>query len=163
MRIRQTNADDIECVLRIFDSGRRIMRSSGNYSQWPAGYPGRENVLKDIGRTESYVIEEGGRIVATFVLQMGAEPTYGEIFGGEWSCGSDYGTIHRIAKAADAPSGIFDACLAFCLEKIGYIRIDTHEDNVIMEKLLRKNGFVKCGTIYLGDGSPRLAFDLKKC
>jgi predicted GNAT family N-acyltransferase len=38
------------------------------------------------------------------------------------------------------------------------VRIDTHENNYVMQNMLKKNGFVHCGTIYLEDGQPRMAF-----
>ena len=38
------------------------------------------------------------------------------------------------------------------------IRIDTHHDNKIMQRLLEQNGFVYCGIIFLADASPRLAY-----
>ena len=31
-------------------------------------------------------------------------------------------------------------------------------DNSIMQKLIKRNGFKECGTIYLLNGSPRMAF-----
>ena len=40
-----------------------------------------------------------------------------------------------------------------------HIRIDTHSGNVSMNKCLLKNEFIKCGTIYLADGSPRVAYE----
>jgi RimJ/RimL family protein N-acetyltransferase len=44
------------------------------------------------------------------------------------------------------------------MAQIPNIRIDTHRDNAIMQHLLEKNGFVKCGIIYVEDGSPRIAY-----
>ena len=42
-----------------------------------------------------------------------------------------------------------------------YVCVDN--DNISMQKLLEKNKFVKCGTIYVGvDKSPRIAFE-KHC
>ena len=38
------------------------------------------------------------------------------------------------------------------------LRIDTHADNRIMQRLLLDRGFCHCGTILLKDGSPRLAY-----
>ena len=38
------------------------------------------------------------------------------------------------------------------------IREDTHADNQIMQKLAEKNGFVKCGIIYVKNGTPRIAY-----
>ena len=40
------------------------------------------------------------------------------------------------------------------------MRMDTHGDNTVMQALLRKLGFVHCGTIYVEeDDYPRLAFE----
>ena len=39
------------------------------------------------------------------------------------------------------------------------IKVDTHKDNISMQKLLRKNDFKYCGIIYLEDGSERIAFE----
>ena len=43
--------------------------------------------------------------------------------------------------------------------KIGYIRIDTHEDNYVMQNALAKQGFRRCGIIYVEDGTTRIAYD----
>ena len=40
--------------------------------------------------------------------------------------------------------------------------MDTHADNAPMRHLLEKSGFSHRGTIYVEDGTPRLAFDLLK-
>ena len=45
------------------------------------------------------------------------------------------------------------------IKGIKNIKIDTHEDNLIMQKLLEKNSFKYCGVIYLLDGSKRIAFE----
>ena len=37
-------------------------------------------------------------------------------------------------------------------------RADTHADNKIMQHLLEKNGFTRCGVIHVADGSPRFAY-----
>ena len=42
------------------------------------------------------------------------------------------------------------------------MRIDTHEDNKIMQHLIEKNGFSKRGIIFKDDGSPRVAFEYVK-
>ena len=43
--------------------------------------------------------------------------------------------------------------------EINSIRIDTHEDNLPMQNLLKKNNYEYCGIIYLEDRSKRLAFE----
>ena len=45
-------------------------------------------------------------------------------------------------------------------EICGHLRIDTHGDNITMQHLVKKLGFVQCGTIYVEeDNYPRLAFE----
>lgn len=34
-----------------------------------------------------------------------------------------------------------------------------HKDNKITRHLIEKNGFAKCGIIYVADGSPRIAYE----
>ena len=42
------------------------------------------------------------------------------------------------------------------------IRIDTHYDNKIMQKLIERNDFKRCGRIYVADGTPRIAYQWLK-
>ena len=53
-------------------------------------------------------------------------------------------------------------CLQWSIEQSEEIRVDTHEANLPMQRLLEKNGFVKCGKIQVADGTERIAFQLKK-
>ena len=38
------------------------------------------------------------------------------------------------------------------------LRADTHANNIYMQRALTATGFVRCGTIYTEDGTPRLAY-----
>ena len=41
-----------------------------------------------------------------------------------------------------------------------HLRIDTHGDNTVMQRLMEKLGFTHCGTIYVEeDDYPRLAYE----
>lgn len=44
-------------------------------------------------------------------------------------------------------------------KEIKSIRIDTHQDNKSMQRLILKNNFEYCGIIYVEDGSERLAYE----
>lgn len=73
--------------------------------------------------------------------------------------GGPYGVIHRLAGDGSA-KGIGTLCLTWAYQQCGHLRIDTHPDNHVMQNLLRKNGFVHCGTVYVvEDTYPRLAFE----
>ena len=43
--------------------------------------------------------------------------------------------------------------------KIYSLRVDTHEDNWNMNHFLIKHGFVRCGMIFVEDGTPRVAYE----
>ena len=48
----------------------------------------------------------------------------------------------------------------WAFEQCGHLRMDTHTDNVIMQKLLTKLGFTRCGIIYVvEDDYPRYAYE----
>ena len=54
---------------------------------------------------------------------------------------------------------IINRIIDFVKDKTTHLRIDTHEDNLVMQHVLEKNGFTKCGIIYLESGDPRLAYE----
>lgn len=156
--IRPARAEDLPALTPIYDAARRFMAEHGNPTQWAAtGYPDRQDLEEDLARKQLYVFEENGVLHGAFVLQFGEEPNYREI-DGAWLSEAPYGTIHRIASDGAVP-GLFDACLAFCREKISHLRIDTHKNNTIMRHLITSRGFLPCGTVWVEDGTSRLAFE----
>ena len=58
--------------------------------------------------------------------------------------------------------GIIDFCFNECFRLQGNLRIDTHRDNIPMQKCLIRNGFEYCGVIYLANGDERLAYQKTK-
>jgi len=159
--IRPATPNDLGRINKVYEIAREYMARSGNASQWSGGYPWAELLEGDINKQQLFVMNEGGEIRGVFAFIIGADPSYIEIEGGKWLSDEPYGTIHRVASDGKS-RGVFDACLAFCLEQIGNIRIDTHADNLKMQALLEEHGFQKCGTIYVHDGvsarSPRIAY-----
>lgn len=159
MLIRKTTENDIEEILRIYDTARRFMAENGNPTQWKEGYPGIEALKKDIADGNSYVFTDGKGIVASFSFIIGDEPTYQIIEGGAWHSDKPYGTIHRLASNGEV-KGIARECFDYCTSQIDYVRIDTHGNNIPMQSIIKKYGFERCGIIHVSDGSERIAFDL---
>ena len=157
INIRKSKLSDMEQMLRVYDSAKEKMRLSGNSNQWINGYPSSELLLDDIEKGNSYVMEQNGVVCGVFAFIIGEDPTYAVIENGRWINDEPYGTIHRIAGDWTV-KGVLKESLDFCKMLIPNIRIDTHHDNVIMQHLLDKYGFEKCGIIYLEDGSPRIAY-----
>jgi L-amino acid N-acyltransferase YncA len=163
MRIRKSTGQDLARIMEIYAHARAFMAGHGNPRQWGAtNWPPEALIRQDIRDCRSYVCEnDDGRIVGTFFFIFGKdiEPTYRAIENGAWLDDSPYGVVHRIASdGSEKGTGSF--CLRWALAQCGHLRIDTHGDNAVMQGLLRKLGFVRCGTIHVAeDSDPRLAFE----
>ncbi len=68
--------------------------------------------------------------------------------GNSYVCVNEEGTV------------IGSFCINWAFRQCGHLRIDTHDDNKVMQKIAGKLGFIHCGTIYVEeDHDPRLAFE----
>ena len=157
MHIRKTVAADICRIGEIYENAKRFMRASGNPNQWNSGTPNAETAQQDMENGVGYVVEENGEIIAVFMFSLDGEPTYAKIYDGEWLSNAPYGVIHRIA-VAEQGKGIIGFCIDECFRKCQNLRIDTHRDNLPMQRALLKRGFQYCGIIYLENGDERLAY-----
>ncbi len=155
--IRNAIESDLLEIKSIVAKARELMKSSGNVNQWVDGYPSSEVLLSDICSGNAYLLLRENKVVAYFAMTDGPEPTYNLITKGSWLNDDNYGVLHRIASNGEA-KGVFKEILLYASEHYSNIRIDTHHDNKIMQRLLEQNGFVYCGVIFLADGSPRLAY-----
>lgn len=156
--VREAELRDLPEILNIYAYARRFMAKTGNPNQWSGGYPPKALLQGDINSGQLYVIEENGSVHAVFALIFGPDPTYQKIYGGHWLSSTPYATLHRVAGDGQIKN-VLKTAVAFGESKSSHLRIDTHEQNKIMQHLILKNGFLRCGTIYLEDGSPRIAFE----
>ena len=105
--------------------------------------------------------EDEDTVVGTFYFIRGKdiEPTYCEISDGAWKDDSEYGVVHRLASDG-SEKGIGRFCLEWAFTQSGHLRVDTHTDNRVMQNLLSKLGFTRCGIIYvIEDDYPRYAYE----
>ena len=140
MEIRPSTEADLPQIMKIYEYARGFMAENGNPDQWAAtNWPPEELIRTHIEDGCDYVCTNEGRIIGTFCLKYGKdiEPVYNVIEGGEWLDDSPYGVIHRISGDGSM-KGIGTFCIEWALEKCGHVRIDTHEDNHIMQGLLQK-------------------------
>lgn len=159
--IRKTTIADIPKLREIFAIARQFMANTGNPSQWVDGYPSDEQLTQDIESGDSYVVEKNEKVVATFVLRGGIDPTYNIIYEGKWLNDKPYATIHRIASTGET-KGIMHIAMQFAQQQYDNIRIDTHRDNMVMQHLIKKEGFKYCGIIHCWSGDERVAFQFTK-
>ena len=155
--VRKAAENDFDRIMEIYRSAQDYMIRSGNPDQWGHFYPDPELVKNDIRDGVCHVICDEGGVRGVFALFAGDEPTYQHIEGGAWLNEEPYVTIHRIAGDGKT-RGIFRCAADYCKGVSRNVRIDTHANNAAMQRQIEKNGFRKCGIIYVEDGSPRLAY-----
>ncbi|MFR8548294.1 MAG: GNAT family N-acetyltransferase [Lachnospiraceae bacterium] len=157
MEIRQAQRKDLAQIMELYAQARAFMARTGNPEQWGTSYPPEGLIREDIEKGISYVAEQDGEIAAVFMYAFGDDPTYAVIEDGAWINDRPYGVIHRIA-AREGVKGAGSCCMQWGYAQCGNLRMDTHEDNRVMQHVLEKNGFRRCGRIYIEDGSPRVAY-----
>ena len=147
---------DLPQILKIYAHARAVMKASGNPTQWGDNFPPQELLEEDIDSNRLFLYVVNGQIEAVFAFILGADPTYAAIEDGQWLDDTlPYGTVHRLASAGKH-KGVGKAVLDWSMEHCQSLRADTHADNKIMQHLLEKNGFTRCGVIHVADGSPPL-------
>ena len=156
--IRNADLSDLKEIMDIYEYARKFMKQTGNRNQWANKFPPESLIKEDIEKKQLYIIEKSGFICGVFAFIIGNDPTYSIIKNGEWLSYEKYGTVHRGVSNGKS-KGIFNEIITFCESKISHLRIDTHKDNKIMQHLIEKNGFYKCGIIYVTDGTPRFVYE----
>ena len=167
MTIRCGTPSDLDTLEALFDEARAAIGLLG-IDQWQKGYPERSVIEEDVRLGRNRVMEEAGVIAGTFALIPDGEPTYDRIEDGHWLTGDEnrsYLTVHRTAIAVPyrgtGLSGKMVAAWEQEARRRGFrsVRIDTHHGNVVMRRMLEKNGLTPCGTIFLANGDRRIAYE----
>ncbi|MBQ3260539.1 MAG: GNAT family N-acetyltransferase [Alistipes sp.] len=168
MILRTAKISDIDTICRIIDEAQAQMARLG-IDQWQNGYPDRSSIEADILSGLGLVLcsEEGCEVIAYCAAIFGTEPTYARIDDGRWLTdeNAQYVVVHRLAvadkfKRQGIATEFVRRVEALAIEQdCDSFRIDTHTDNRYMHALCARLGFTRCGTIYVSDGSPRVAYE----
>lgn len=166
---RKAETADIPDIKKIYEGAIEFMAECGLY-QWKLGYPFSETP-GDIERGILYVLYDGekNRTAAVTVVDFDTEHSYDRIYNGAWMSSLPYCAIHRIAISADYRRSGCGSRLVAEAEKLALdrgvhsVRVDTKHDNLVMQGMIRKNGFSYCGVILLASGESageeRIAFE----
>lgn len=157
MEVRKAKIEEFEEIKVIYQKARDFMVKSGNLSQWANIEQLQNDVLNDIKTGNCYLCIDDNKIAGVFCFFVGNDPTYNKIYDGEWLNNKPYAAIHRIVVSIHQ-KGIATKCIQWCLSQFSNIKIDTHRDNIPMQKTILKNGFKYCGIIITRDGTERLAY-----
>ncbi|WP_397446477.1 GNAT family N-acetyltransferase [Polaribacter sp. R77954] len=167
MKIKLSSNGDIPKIMEIINDAKTLLKSL-NIDQWQNGYPNAEQVENDIKNKESYVVlNDDDTIVATSMFTTRKEPTYLKVMDGNWIIDENetYGVIHRLAikkefrKLGIAQFMFNEFHQQLKNKNIKSLKIDTHEENLGMQSLIKKMDYQYCGIIYTNYNAKRLAFE----
>jgi GNAT superfamily N-acetyltransferase len=155
--------NDIEEIMGVIRDAQAMMAMQGS-GQWQDGTPARATILHDIKDGHFYVAKDDEIIIGVMAF-LDYDPEYQNLLTGAWHYGPRYKVIHRFAiKGSHRQQGVGSFLLkeAETIAKaqgVDTIRIDTHEKNIPMTKLLEKNGYQAVGTVILEKIKLRTAFE----
>ena len=136
MEIRKTKIEELDSVMEVYAHARKFMAEHNNPNQWKNNKPTREQIEKDILAEKHYLCVEEGQIAAVFYFAKETDPTYTRIYNGAWLNEDDYGVVHRIA-ASGLVKGAGSFCMNWACSQCQNLKIDTHEDNYVMQNMLK--------------------------
>ncbi len=162
MEVRKATYEDIKRIMEIVNDAKEYLKGQG-IDQWQDGYPNEKSFKSDIDKGESYVVVDG-QVIGCMALSFSGEETY-NVIEGAWLTNDKYGVIHRMAvdkeyKGKRVANKLLEFSEKDANEKGVYsIKIDTHPENMSMQKWIANNGFEDCGIIYLENGAKRFAYE----
>ncbi|SJZ98603.1 L-amino acid N-acyltransferase YncA [Pilibacter termitis] len=164
MKIRKATQKDMKTILQIFSDARTFLHEQ-EIPQWQGEYPNKLDVLKDIEQNFAYVLTDDEQVIGYAALQQTPDANYRTISQGSWKNNNDnYATIHRLSTLSSVRQKgvgkLFFSLLLYEAKRLGFkeVRVDTHEKNKIMQKVIAALAFEKRGIVTVEDGSPRIAY-----
>ena len=153
---RPATAEDIPQLLAITAEASAYMRDCG-VPQWQDDFPNADVFAADIAAGGCWLFTHDGERAGCMSLYTTPDWDYPAIRGAWLTEGDHYATIHRVAVgAAYRGRGLADEMMALGEDLamgrgFGSVRVDTHEKNLSMRRLLERRGYVCCGTVTLTD------------
>ena len=160
--LRKAIASDTKRIWQIILQAKERMRLRGT-DQWQDGYPTIEIITGDIEKEYGYVLCNDDGVIAYAAVVFDGEPAYNSITG-NWISGQPYVVVHRLAVADGMTQRGIGALFMEKVEELSRrnnvfsFRVDTNFDNLYMQKILAKLGFIYCGEIFYVHGA-RLAYE----
>ena len=157
MTVRPADPALRDAYVEVYRNARRFMAANGNPEQWRD----KDFALDvDLDLASGALCEgrnEAGELLGVFAFLEGPDPTY-QVIDGAWLDDSPYRVLHRVASSFREP-GFIAGVTAWAAQICPHLRIDTHRDNLPMQRALKAAGFTPCGIIHLANGEPRIAFE----
>lgn len=159
----------LEQICEITEQAKAQIRRLG-FDQWQKGNPSREGWIRDIEGSHAWAAMEGDEVLGLFAFFTTPDPSY-TVIDGAWITGEseEYAAMHRVCvsdrcKGRGMAGKMFAKAFELAKEQgLASVRIDTHPENLAMQRALKKAGFEYCGEIRLVGGAEngdlRIAFE----
>lgn len=156
--MRQAQDSDLAAIDPIIENARIYLKQQG-INQWQLGYPNQETILNDLKQKHGYVLIVDKQVAGYVAVITGEDPVYTKIESGQWlNQSTNYVAIHRFAlshtyRGQKLAQRFVTAILTYFFDKdVVDFRIDTHPENMPMQAVIKGNGFVKRGIVYIDEG-----------
>lgn len=165
MDLRKAKPTEAEICYQCIEDARAYHKSMG-FEQWHPNYPILQTILDDIAQNTGYAFVDEQGVIGYCCVIFGDEPAYHKI-DGAWKTDRPYAVVHRMAfsrkeRGRGLSKEAFRLLKELCLSNhISAIRVDTQDENKVMQHILKREGFVYCGLIQF-NGGPKLAYEWDK-
>ena len=166
MKFQQATFNDLPMLTKIMTEAIELLKKQGS-PQWQNGHgPTAQKLTEDIRNHRTYILKTAsGEIAGTIALIPGVDAAYTAITKGEWQGDAEYLAFHRVAinqrfRGQKIAAKLLEAAVNEAAKSgINDLRIDTHELNIGMQKVIKEAGFHYCGVVHfpIPDGQ-RLAY-----
>ena len=162
MELRLAQQNEARICYQCIEDARAYHKSFG-FEQWHPGYPTQKTILDDISQGTGYAFVDESRVIGYACIIIGDEPAYKKI-DGAWKTDRPYAVVHRMAfSKMERGSGLSKEAIRLikelCLSRhVEAIRVDTQDENKVMQHILVREGFAYCGLVQF-DGGPKLAYE----
>ncbi|MEI5989249.1 hypothetical protein A5881_000737 [Enterococcus termitis] len=166
--LRKATTTDLPEILEIIQAARQLLQKN-KVPQWQNGEgPNKLQLEQDIASQQCYLLIVDQQIAGLGIVSADKEAPYEQITNGQWQeTTGDYAVLHRVALAPSYQGkGLSLTLMNFLITAARLkehldIRIDTHPQNIAMQQLIKKAGFMYCGDILLPvDNGERVAYQL---
>jgi GNAT superfamily N-acetyltransferase len=162
MILKYVTSDDMPNLMRIVRQAKEIMKHHHS-GQWQGSEPSEQTITHDIHQKQYYGLYVDNELVGGCAL-LPYEDDYHPLVSGQWLNTNPYMVIHRFVIDAEKHRQGFGLALLQSLEEvvqahgIHNIRVDTHELNKPMHRLLIKAGYIQCGQALLKQAGLRVVY-----
>lgn len=147
--------------MKVLADARTFQYSQG-FRQWEEWYPDIPTIEADIRSGNARVFVEDNDILGYCMLAFG-DPSY-DTLGDIWRHHGPYGVIHRLALSSQSRGRKLTTLIFPIIEEeylragISILRVDTGEENLIMQHILLRQGYHPLGLHHFSWG-PRLTYE----